>query len=159
MIAVAITGISGAGKTSLIEKLIRKFSEVGIRVGYLKHSHHSFKFHPEGKDTSRIFEAGATQVLFAGKGVTVDLRREEVFLEEIMRRAAGVEVLLIEGFGREEIPSIEVVSEAWDGTTKGGGTIAIVGDVKEDRGVPVFPSHDIEGITDFILGLKSHEGK
>ncbi len=38
---LAITGYSGTGKTTLLEKLIPKLTACGIRVGLIKHSHHN----------------------------------------------------------------------------------------------------------------------
>ena len=60
-----ICGYSGAGKTTLIEELIRRLSERTLRVGVINHDAHGLTVDREGKDTDRFFKAGA-DVLIRG---------------------------------------------------------------------------------------------
>lgn len=50
-------GFSGAGKTTLIEKLIAAMKD--FRIGYIKHDAHRFEMDLAGKDTYRQYQAGA----------------------------------------------------------------------------------------------------
>jgi molybdopterin-guanine dinucleotide biosynthesis protein B len=59
---VAVVGASGSGKTTVLESLIPEFRRRGRRVGAVKHTHHSFDFDPRGKDSWRLFHAGAQVV-------------------------------------------------------------------------------------------------
>ncbi|MBW2261061.1 MAG: molybdopterin-guanine dinucleotide biosynthesis protein B [Deltaproteobacteria bacterium] len=59
---LAISGWSGAGKTTVIEALIPRLSRRGLRVGVLKHDAHHLEFDRPGKDTMRVREAGAARV-------------------------------------------------------------------------------------------------
>jgi molybdopterin-guanine dinucleotide biosynthesis protein MobB len=59
---LAISGWSGAGKTTLIEALIPRLAGRGLRVGVVKHDAHRLEFDRPGKDTMRLREAGATRV-------------------------------------------------------------------------------------------------
>ena len=54
-----ICGYSGSGKTTLIEALIRRLRERGLKVGVIKQDAHGLDLDREGKDTDRIFKAGA----------------------------------------------------------------------------------------------------
>ena len=56
---LCFAGFSGVGKTTLLEKLTKRFTEEEIRVGYYKHDAHRFEIDREGKDTARISLAGA----------------------------------------------------------------------------------------------------
>ncbi len=57
--AFGICGYSGSGKTTLIEALIPRLLERGLKVGVIKQDAHGLQVDREGKDTDRIFKAGA----------------------------------------------------------------------------------------------------
>lgn len=66
-----MTGPSGAGKTTLIEQLIRRFVAAGDRVGAIKHTHHPLNDDEDRGDTGRFRRAGAERVMLAGQGEAV----------------------------------------------------------------------------------------
>jgi len=59
---LAISGTSGAGKTTLIEAVIPRLAARGLAVGVLKHDAHGLDLDRPGKDTHRLREAGAVRV-------------------------------------------------------------------------------------------------
>jgi len=61
-LALGIAGYSGAGKTTLIEALLPRLAEQGLRVGVVKHDAHKLTLDREGKDTARFYAAGAQVV-------------------------------------------------------------------------------------------------
>ena len=65
MRVIGLAGWSGAGKTTLIVKLIPYLRERGIVVSTLKHAHHAFDVDQPGKDSYLHREAGAREVLVA----------------------------------------------------------------------------------------------
>ena len=67
MNVAAITGFSGAGKTTLITQLIARYVAAGLRVGAIKHTHHHLNEENRG-DTARMRAAGAEPVILAGPG-------------------------------------------------------------------------------------------
>ena len=77
MKVAAITGVSGAGKTTLIVALIRRFVAAGERVGAIKHTHHVLNEERRG-DTGAFLDAGAEPVVFAGNGEAVVFRHNGV---------------------------------------------------------------------------------
>lgn len=63
---IGVVGPSGAGKTTLIGKLIPPLLAAGVRVGVIKHTHHDVEPDRPGKDSWKARQAGAAQVLLAG---------------------------------------------------------------------------------------------
>ena len=62
---LGITGYSGSGKTTLLEKLLPQLKQRGLRLAVIKHSHHDAQVDKPGKDSWRMKEAGASQVIMA----------------------------------------------------------------------------------------------
>ena len=56
---LAVCGVKNSGKTTLIEKLVRRFAALGYSVAVLKHDGHEFSCDVPGTDSYRFWEAGA----------------------------------------------------------------------------------------------------
>ena len=56
---IGVAGFKNAGKTTLVEKLVREFTLRGYRIATVKHAHHSFDIDHEGRDSFRHRQAGA----------------------------------------------------------------------------------------------------
>jgi len=56
---IGFIGPSGSGKTTLLRKLVPELRGRGLRIGYLKHTHHDFDVDRPGKDSHEIGVAGA----------------------------------------------------------------------------------------------------
>ncbi|MGB6327198.1 MAG: molybdopterin-guanine dinucleotide biosynthesis protein B, partial [Methylocella sp.] len=102
MRVIGLAGWSGAGKTTLIVKLIPYLRERGIVVSTLKHAHHAFDVDQPGKDSYLHREAGAREVLVASSrrfALMHELRgAEEPGLAELLRRMSPADLILVEGF-------------------------------------------------------------
>lgn len=117
MKVVSITGFSGAGKTTLIVALIRRFAAAGERVGAIKHTHHVLNEEHRG-DTGAFLDAGAEPVVFAGKGEAVVFRHSGTMRvpygdeRELLQQFGDDDVVLIEGFKSSDAwPHVELSSE------------------------------------------------
>jgi molybdopterin-guanine dinucleotide biosynthesis adapter protein len=112
MRVMGLAGWSGAGKTTLIVKLIPYLRENGISVSTLKHAHHAFDVDQPGKDSYLHREAGAREVLVASSrrfALMHELRgAEEPGLAILLRRMAPVDLILVEGYKRDAHAKIEV---------------------------------------------------
>ena len=119
---VSFVGRSNTGKTTVIERLIPILRERGLKVAVIKHHPHDFEIDNPGKDTYRYKQAGATMGILASpqKVAVVEDTETELTLEEIITRYIhDVDLLIVEGFKREEIPKIEVFQR------KEGGDIPV----------------------------------
>jgi molybdopterin-guanine dinucleotide biosynthesis protein MobB len=63
MPVLAVCGYSGSGKTTLLESVIPRLVERGLRVSAVKHDAHGFSVDRPGKDSDRLYLAGADVVL------------------------------------------------------------------------------------------------
>ena len=112
MRVIGFAGWSGAGKTTLIVKLIPELNRRGLSVSTIKHAHHNFDLDQPGKDSYEHRAAGAEEVLVAS-AKRVALMRElrgapEPSLAELLRLLRPVDLVLVEGFKRDPLPKIEV---------------------------------------------------
>ena len=120
MKVAAITGYSGAGKTTLIVALIRRYLAEGKRVGAIKHTHHVLNEEHRG-DTGRFLDAGAEPVILARTGEAVIFRRggtSRVLYDHPRELLAHLEtdIVLIEGFKQlGEWPQVLISSDARPG--------------------------------------------
>ncbi len=108
---LSVVGASGSGKTTLLEALIGWLIERGHSVAVLKHDAHRFQIDHPGKDTARLFDAGATQVAIAGAD-EIALRerpRGAIDPESLVRRLFhDVDLVLTEGYRCGPWPKLEV---------------------------------------------------
>jgi molybdopterin-guanine dinucleotide biosynthesis protein MobB len=84
---LAVCGYSGSGKTTLLEAAIPQLIERGLSVAVVKHDAHGFTVDQKGKDSDRLFRAGATVALRGPK---------EQFLRRGARSALTLEATLAE---------------------------------------------------------------
>ena len=109
---LGVVGWSGSGKTSLLEQLIARLAEQGLRVNVVKHSHHDVELEPPRKDSARLRMAGAAEVMLASPYRVAILRElrgaEEPALGEHLARLAPADLTLVEGYKWERLPKLEV---------------------------------------------------
>ncbi len=162
-----ITGWKNSGKTRLVTRLVAEFTARGFKVSTVKHAHHSFDIdHPE-TDSFRHREAGAVEVaLVSGHrwALMHELRTEnEPPLPEILDRLSPCDLVLIEGYKREDHPKIE--ARRLGSSDRGAlaptdpNVLAVAADHPlPGENLPVFDLDDIAAMADFIqahLNLRS----
>lgn len=112
MKAFGFAGYSGAGKTTLIEQLLPRFTATGLRVSLIKHTHHDFDVDRPGKDSYRHRQAGATEVMLVCEQRWIllhELReRPEPDFAEQLTRLSPCDLVLVEGYKQTPIPKLEV---------------------------------------------------
>lgn len=153
-----IVGWKNAGKTGLMERLVSEITSRGFRVSTIKHAHHSFDIDHPGKDSHRHRAAGATEVLLASRqrfALMHELRSDaEPALADLLPKLAPVDLILVEGYKRDNHPKIEA-HRAETGNpliAPGDPTIrAVASDSTPDIDRPLFDLNDTAGIANFIL--------
>lgn len=105
-----IVGHKNTGKTTLICRLIEKFTETGIRVGVVKHDAHEFDTDHPGTDTWKQRKAGAQVVAIASKNRTSIIRERSTSLRDLIAQIIDdVDIILVEGYKYENYPKLLMI--------------------------------------------------
>lgn len=160
---VCVVGLSGAGKTTFIEKLIPEMIARGIRVGTLKHDVHGFDMDRPGKDSWRHKQAGAAVTVISSPskiGMVKDTDHDQA-VEALLPLFEGVvDLVLTEGYKRENRPKLEIFRSAVHAEPlcmSDENLIGLVSDAAVDLDIPRFSLDDVAGVADLLersLGLK-----
>ncbi|MGQ9572052.1 MAG: molybdopterin-guanine dinucleotide biosynthesis protein B [Dehalococcoidia bacterium] len=153
---VSFVGNSGAGKTTILEKVIAELKRRGYRVAVIKHVHHDFEIDYAGKDSWRFTQAGSDSVVIASakKLALVEQRTAQPPLDELVAMVEGrADIVLTEGFRGSGKPQILVVRGADAAQVSRGetDTLAIVSDQPVEASVPRFEFDEATRLTDFLL--------
>ncbi|WP_080802233.1 molybdopterin-guanine dinucleotide biosynthesis protein B [Arabiibacter massiliensis] len=110
--ALAIVGRHNSGKTTLIEQLIAELVARGHDVGSVKHhSHVGFDIDYPGKDSYRHRAAGASETVIAAPGQVARIKTVsgEVECSDIVRSMPGHDIVIVEGYRKSGLPTIELM--------------------------------------------------
>ncbi len=154
---ISIVGKSDSGKTTLLEKLIRELTNRGYRIGSVKHDAHSFEIDHEGKDSWRHKQAGAAFTLISSPSkiaMVLDSDHDHSLIELRDKFIRNVDLILTEGYKRENLPKIEVFRSALRREmlcSEDDNLIAVAGDPPSaPGGIPVFDLNDPIPLANFI---------
>lgn len=110
---LGVCGWSGAGKTTLLEALLPRLRRKGLRVAVAKHDAHGLDVDRQGKDSDRLFRAGA-DVSLAGPGQCLLRTHDDgaTSLEQTCWELARChDLVLVEGHKGSPIPKLWLLSE------------------------------------------------
>ncbi|OQQ03828.1 bifunctional molybdopterin-guanine dinucleotide biosynthesis protein MobB/molybdopterin molybdotransferase MoeA [Vibrio campbellii] len=151
---------SGTGKTTLLEALLPKLTEAGLRIGMLKHAHHNFDVDQPGKDSHRLRKAGASQMLISSRNrfaLMTETPESESEFDYLLTRfdEDKLDVVLVEGCKNIAFPKIELhreeVGKPWLHPND-ENIIAIASDSGElDSDLPQMNINDLEAIAQFVI--------
>lgn len=154
---ISVVGLSGTGKTTLLERLIPELTRRGFRVGTVKHHRHRFEMDRPGKDSWRHKHAGASVTIVSSPyhiGMIMDVDHDHR-PDELAPLLCSVDIVLTEGYKQDHNPKIEVFRPKAGGgepILKGDAhLVALVSDAKVDLDVPKFSTDDIEALADFLI--------
>ena len=112
---IGFAAYSGTGKTTLLVKLLPILKRRGLRIGVIKHAHHTFDLDVPGKDSFELRKAGADQTLVASRRrwalmVETADNESDPGVEELVARLhdEDLDLVLVEGFKLSSLPKIEL---------------------------------------------------
>lgn len=157
-----VTGWKNSGKTTLTSRLIAELTKRGYAVSVIKHAHEGFDIDHQGRDSFKLREAGAAEVALSSPRRFALMRElgdaPEMSFAEVLSYLGPCDLVLVEGFKREDFPKIEIRKEGAASREplhgRFPGIVAIASDRphSETEALPVFHLDDIAGMANFIAG-------
>jgi molybdopterin-guanine dinucleotide biosynthesis protein B len=109
---LGIVGWSGSGKTTLLEQLVQQLSKKSLVINVIKHSHHDVTLEPSHKDSARVRNAGAVEVMLCSPfryALVHELReQEEPSLAQLLSFMKKADLTVVEGYKWAEIRKLEI---------------------------------------------------
>ena len=107
-LAIAFSGPSNSGKTTLILKVAKKFIDDGLKVVVVKHDPgDKAKFDVEGKDSFKFSQAGADVVVMSPTRTTY-FSQSSQGIDKVIRMIGEFDMLLVEGLKTLPLPRLSV---------------------------------------------------
>ena len=159
MKTIAVIGWKNSGKTTLVSNLVNFFSSQNIKVGVIKHAHHSFDIDHPNTDSYKIRKSGAykTTIVSEKRLAFIEERMpsNNIDISSLLEMNKDCQVIIFEGFKKyPELKKIEVSLKK----NKKENLYSVVDNVKllvtDDENEHTISSlgHDqIELIADFII--------
>mgnify|MGYP001970735325 CR=1 FL=1 len=153
---IGIVGWKNVGKTYFATEIIKLLVSKGYKVGSIKHAHHDFDIDQTGTDSFKHREAGSKQVIISSSKrwakIFENNNKNEKNLKELIEEFQDVDIVVVEGFKKENHPKIEIIGKNSQSINKEiNNVIAIVSDEQYDTSIPVFKKNDIKNIVEFII--------
>lgn len=153
---VSFVGKKKSAKTTVLLAVIAELVRRGHRVGAVKHDTHGFSIDVPGTDSYRLREAGAVVTGIASPDTYVwinDVESEPPLAALVRTLTEPVDLLITEGFKRQDAPKIEV-SRRERSTTLIADEDELLGIVSDqafpDYRVPQFALEDAIGVADLV---------
>jgi len=159
-----VTGCKNSGKTRMVANLVSEFTGRGLKVSTVKHAHHTFDVDQEGRDSWQHRHAGASEVALVSRNrwaLMHELRgEEEPSLDDILERLSPCDLVIIEGYKREDHPKVEMIRDTGEPRPASNPmlwqedpTIVVIGSAApvDDCPLPRLDPEKVSEIADFIL--------
>lgn len=169
---IGLCAFSGTGKTTLLSNLIPLLIKRDLRVGVVKHAHHTFDMDHPGKDSYEVRQAGASQVAIASKKRIAWIKEHTEYGDEPVLPDAlsaldvdSLDLVIVEGFKTEPFAKIELHRPSLGKPlmcTKDNNIIALATDeyIAEAPAIRQLDLNNVEEIAEFIvshLGLSNSQ--
>ncbi len=153
------SGPSGAGKTTLMEGVIRELKAAGQRVSVVKHAHQGFDIDTPGKDSWRHRQAGAFEVVVASAHRLAKLREfdaeTEINVHQLLAELVECDWALVEGFKHADLLKVELWQPGKPAAYPSDPyVVAVICDdaalLPEPTARPVFDRDDVAGVASYL---------
>ena len=128
--AIAFIGYQNSGKTTLVEKVISRLTQRGLRVGSIKHhGEKNIEVDQPGKDSWRHAQAGSRHVGIVSPGRYAEYADTgaEVPVEDLLAHFTDVDIVVVEGYKTAGLPNI-VVSRSGVDRLRGDDSYDLIDD-------------------------------
>ena len=164
---LGLAGWSGSGKTTLVSNLIPELKKMNISVSSLKHAHEGFDVDKPGKDSYVHRQAGAKEVLISSNkrfALMHEYKNEEISLNSLIKKLSPVDLILIEGWKKENIKKIEVYRKEINKPLLTNNDKNIIAIATNDKSIninnmTILDLNNYEQIAKFIYTLIQKENK
>jgi len=157
-----IIGRKNSGKTTLVVELVEHLTARGLKVGTIKHTHHSHELDVPGKDSFKHRAAGAAAVGILSPGMTAvfcptDDATGHKRYDLMAPMFADCDLVLVEGDSSSPATRVEVWRSANGGEAPYAATDTEIASVISDDAVqvaaPVLSRTPIDGLANRLLEL------
>ncbi|WP_019850058.1 molybdopterin-guanine dinucleotide biosynthesis protein B [Desulfitobacterium sp. PCE1] len=155
---ISFVAPSGTGKTTLLERVVVKLKQSGLKIATIKHDAHRFDIDIPGKDSWKMAQAGADIVMIASAEKIAIIQKidEEKELDDLISRIDKVDLILTEGFRISGKPKIEVhrSERSSELRSEPHELLAIASDITWQIGVPCYHIDDVDGVVETIMSYR-----
>lgn len=162
---ILFSGYSNAGKTTVIESVVKELTDRGYDITTVKHHKGDFELGGEEKDSYKHMASGANRVILSSDTQLVDIVKleSERSLTSIIKSVKEADLIVVEGYKSTVYPKIEVYRSELGHKRlgKNRNIVGIVSDEELEEFMPVFNFSEMKILADFIedsfLKRKSEE--
>ena len=157
---IHILGRKNHGKTTLVVELVEHLSARGLRVGTIKHTHHSHELDTPGKDSHQHRQAGASVVGILSRGMSAvfwapaaDAASEDRY-EQFAPHFSACDLVIVEGDTQTSGLRVEVWRQAVGSTPmaqEDASIVAVISDDDPQVKASVWPRREIAVVAEEIL--------
>lgn len=128
----AVCGIKNAGKTTYLERLVKKLTALSYQVAVIKHDGHDFEADRPDTDSSRLKNAGAYGVaVFSKEHFFIRKDHKNISEQELVHMFPESDIILVEGLKSSEHHKFEIIREGISDTISSNrkGLLGIITDI------------------------------
>ncbi|PPR45804.1 MAG: Molybdopterin-guanine dinucleotide biosynthesis adapter protein [Alphaproteobacteria bacterium MarineAlpha5_Bin8] len=154
-----IVGLKNSGKTFFAQKIIKYFSDHKYKVASIKHAHHDFEIDKPDTDSFLHRKAGSKEVIISSSKRWAKINeldnREEKTLKDLIEHLDKPDIVIVEGFKKENHKKIEIISnnslEDQYLFPNLKNVFCIISDKQINTSITQFKINEIKNIANYIL--------